>query len=56
MDVIVDKKFYFAAISKLPMLLPSMNMKTDEGKMMDYSVEFEANEDIHSVSILGCFA
>jgi microcystin degradation protein MlrC len=58
MDVIVDKKVYFAAFSKLPMLLPSLNMKTDEGpmkKMMDYSMEYEAHEDIHNVSIFGGF-
>lgn len=49
---------FYAAFEKLPMLLPSINMRTAEGpmkKMIEWAKQEEENEEIYNVSVFGGF-
>lgn len=53
-----ESAIYYASLKKLPMLLPSINMRTAEGpmkKMMDLAKQAEQEEDVYNVSIFGGF-
>lgn len=49
---------FYAAFEKLPMILPSINMRTAEGpmqKMMEWAKQAEEEEGIYNVSVFGGF-
>ncbi|MDN3018868.1 M81 family metallopeptidase [Paenibacillus sp. BSR1-1] len=49
---------YYAAFEKLPMMLPSINMRTAEGpmyKMIEWAKQVEEEEEVYNVSIFGGF-
>ncbi|PQD97185.1 microcystin degradation protein MlrC [Pradoshia eiseniae] len=53
-----QRKLYEAACIKLPMLLPSVNMRTEEGpmkRMMVMAEQYEREPDILAVSVFGGF-
>ncbi|WP_223593116.1 M81 family metallopeptidase [Neobacillus bataviensis] len=49
---------YYAAFEKLPMMPPSINMRTAEGpmyKMIEWAKQVEEEEEVYNVSIFGGF-
>jgi microcystin degradation protein MlrC len=55
---LIDGNRYEAAFIKLPMMLPSINMRTEEGpmhEMIKLSLALEGKEDINNVSVFGGF-
>ncbi|MER1935565.1 MAG: M81 family metallopeptidase, partial [Priestia megaterium] len=55
---IKESAVYYASLKKLPMLLPSINMRTAEGpmkKMIDLAKQAEQEEDVYNVSVFGGF-
>lgn len=57
-NCLFENKQYQAAFIRLPMLLPSLNMRTETGpmkKMIDLAKEAENIKGVHNVSIFGGF-
>lgn len=53
-----EKVTYYASFEKLPMMPPSINMRTAEGpmhKMIEWAKQAEEEEGIHHVSVFGGF-
>ncbi|WP_442604312.1 M81 family metallopeptidase [Paenibacillus sp. KN14-4R] len=58
LDFLTTQQPFYAAFRKLPMMPPSVNMRTDIGPMADMvhaAIEAERDPDIRSASILGGF-
>lgn len=58
LHVLQEKTQYYASFVKLPLLLPSLNMRTADGpmqKVVDYAVQLEGQSGIEAVSVFGGF-